>query len=139
MLWIDSQPVDFCVDAIDERNEPVVSKSGSIGFINKIFYLQVFHTITDIIPPYYFVPSNKGNRVISMEGYRFTMRRIKQASGKSLWRCTAHSRGCKVELLSLGDHVILKRKKHNHPPSFGHDKWICDIYQNGPKDEKWWQ
>ncbi|KAI5646848.1 FLYWCH zinc finger domain-containing protein [Phthorimaea operculella] len=72
-----------------------------------------------VIPPYEFTESRRGNCVIQMQGYRYTIKKHHVKTDRYTWRCaTNHSKGCKAAIFSIGDKVVRRSKTHNHrPPS----------------------
>ncbi|KPJ13086.1 hypothetical protein RR48_05195 [Papilio machaon] len=64
-----------------------------------------------------FVTSLKGKKLVVLDGYTYSLSK-KTEGGKKRWRCsTHHSKGCKANLYTIEDAIVLYDAVHNHHQS----------------------
>lgn len=70
-------------------------------------------------PTAQFTLSNRGNRQIKFEGFRYSTRttfnRKHGPLGRKKWYCsTHHAKGCKAALFTVDEVVVLANTEHTH-------------------------
>ncbi|CAH2040275.1 unnamed protein product, partial [Iphiclides podalirius] len=64
-----------------------------------------------------FVTSQKGKRLIKLDGYTFYS--SVNTGFKIRWRCsTGCHQGCRAAIYTADDEIISVKNDHNHPPSY---------------------
>ncbi|XP_045496213.1 protein tramtrack, beta isoform isoform X21 [Colias croceus] len=68
-----------------------------------------------------FIESRRGNRLILLNGYKYSTKRQIMVGGvdKRCWHCSTHNaRGCRALLHTLDDELYKVRGSHNHDPVY---------------------
>ncbi|KAL0881509.1 hypothetical protein ABMA27_001360 [Loxostege sticticalis] len=73
----------------------------------------------------FFVMSQRGNSLISLEGYTYYHKRNERDKNqkKQRWVCSTHfCRGCRAVLYTIDDVIVTAKKDHNHEPAFNNQR-----------------
>ncbi|CAH2040279.1 unnamed protein product, partial [Iphiclides podalirius] len=66
-----------------------------------------------------FINSRRGNPLILLSGYTYSVKAIKKlgANVKRRWHCSTHNaRGCRANLCTIDGEIIMMKTNHNHDP-----------------------
>ena len=55
-----------------------------------------------------------GNRMLVIDGYRYTLIRKESNEFRSKWRCGRHNSGCKATAITVEKNLVDVRRWHNH-------------------------
>ncbi|CAK1543868.1 unnamed protein product [Leptosia nina] len=77
--------------------------------------------------------SKRGNPIIVLYGYRYSLKNTKESCGTVIrrWQCSTHTnRGCLSSIMTNDQVIVHMKNEHNHPPSItkkGKELWNLEI------------